>query len=857
MRDPSGNLIQGAHMVGFYRRILKLLNFGIKPVFVYDGSPPELKKQILRERRQRQHNSEQNAQKTAEKLLQAQLKQHALAPKKEADPFVIVEAPKKENPYQDSRLVSEMELRQFINEHVQDIDLSKINIDSQAFRGLPLQLQHELIVDLKNRARAPNQERALSMATGTALDFSKAQIQNLIHRNALTQRASSVAQNTEQGRVAGSRNKSYILVKNTVGVKMVETESEQQAVVTLEGMMGFAQERALEKSSKLVSSLESFLPQETLSFEEIVSQDLGFTFEPSADPQLNENEFEDDMDLELQKLLFQQSQPSNVVQESVSLPVEDPVKQSVDLILFEESIDPIPFEEVAVPTLFEDTVNTQPLEDNEAFLAHKMSLYEGTVDLSEILQVHIFDRTLEEIQLLTDKYQKRSGKSTIDSPEAKCFQFALEFLEAVKTRKQTLETKRLDLSDDDYIPVAIDQVFGKQHNSDDDWEEVEEIVPQGTLDSLALDAVKQHPDLYPPEIAEPEDQTEEPVKQTTIEDDAVVDDNVREEQVEDENIKEQPVEEEMVKEDLLVVEDVDIVKEQEAFDKFIQDIKKESLESVKKDLDDTIHELERQKRKEMRDASDLNTQMILETQELLRLFGLPYITAPMEAEAQCAFLQQSQLVDGIITDDSDVFLFGGSNIYRNIFNQNKYMERYTRDKIEQELSLDREQLILLAYLLKSDYSLGIKGIGPVTALEILTCFPGSSLDSLEQFKQWALNVKNGVLDPQDSDIHKRLRPLARRIDFPDRFPDPRVQSAYLHPVVDPSLKQFEWGQAQVDQIRRFMRKYCGWSEEKTDQSLVPVLKEVHRTQLTLDHYFAKKVPSKRVQTVIQSRKRRK
>jgi DNA excision repair protein ERCC-5 len=37
MRDAQGEAIQGAHIVGFLRRICKLLFHGIKPVFVYDG----------------------------------------------------------------------------------------------------------------------------------------------------------------------------------------------------------------------------------------------------------------------------------------------------------------------------------------------------------------------------------------------------------------------------------------------------------------------------------------------------------------------------------------------------------------------------------------------------------------------------------------------------------------------------------------------------------------------------------------------------------------------------------------------------------------------------------------------------
>ena len=58
---------------GFLRRILKLLFFGIKPVFIFDGQTPALKKKTLQERKKARRNfgGEQsiNMQKAAEKLL--------------------------------------------------------------------------------------------------------------------------------------------------------------------------------------------------------------------------------------------------------------------------------------------------------------------------------------------------------------------------------------------------------------------------------------------------------------------------------------------------------------------------------------------------------------------------------------------------------------------------------------------------------------------------------------------------------------------------------------------------------------------------------------------------------------------
>ena len=126
---------------------------------------------------------------------------------------------------------------------------------------------------------------------------------------------------------------------------------------------------------------------------------------------------------------------------------------------------------------------------------------------------------------------------------------------------------------------------------------------------------------------------------------------------------------------------------------------------------------------------------------MLRFFGIPYITAPMEAEAQCAELVSLGLVDGIITDDSDVFLFGGHRVFKNMFNQSKTVECFLLSDLDRELGLDRDKLVRLAYLLGSDYVEGLPGVGPVVAMELLTEFPGE--DGLHKFKDWWSRVQMG------------------------------------------------------------------------------------------------------------------
>lgn len=46
----------------------------------------------------------------------------------------------------------------------------------------------------------------------------------------------------------------------------------------------------------------------------------------------------------------------------------------------------------------------------------------------------------------------------------------------------------------------------------------------------------------------------------------------------------------------------------------------------------------------------------------LQAESIDYIVAPYEADAQMAFMEKEGLVDGIITEDSDMLVFGCRNV---------------------------------------------------------------------------------------------------------------------------------------------------------------------------------------------------
>lgn len=221
----------------------------------------------------------------------------------------------------------------------------------------------------------------------------------------------------------------------------------------------------------------------------------------------------------------------------------------------------------------------------------------------------------------------------------------------------------------------------------------------------------------------------------------------------------------------------DVAAESDDYARFVASIKHRDLNEVRGEIDDEIRVLNSENRVAMRDSDEITSSMIAQIQTLLRHFGIPYITAPMEAEAQCAKLAQLGLVDGIITDDSDVFLFGGVQCFKNIFNDAKYAECFLLADVERELMLTRERLISLAYFLGSDYTLGLPGIGPVMGLEILANFPGER--GLYDFKEWWGRVQRGDDTEEESGTRWRKsfkKRFLKSIYLTADWPDPLVVS---------------------------------------------------------------------------------
>jgi flap endonuclease-1 len=198
------------------------------------------------------------------------------------------------------------------------------------------------------------------------------------------------------------------------------------------------------------------------------------------------------------------------------------------------------------------------------------------------------------------------------------------------------------------------------------------------------------------------------------------------------------------------------------------------------------------------EAARIDADIVDTSKELLDLMGVPWIQAPSEGEAQCAWMCQQGLIYATASQDFDSLLFGSSRLVRNLSaiprKEPKSEEVYAEvdpELIELEdvlktLQLTREQLVLVGLLVGTDYNEGVHKVGSMTALKLArthktlenilaTCrFPGHS--DIRKVYEFFLNP------PHTDDCHIAWNPpnsdrLFSFLVTQHAFSEERVQTA--------------------------------------------------------------------------------
>ncbi|XP_074001911.1 DNA excision repair protein ERCC-5 [Numenius arquata] len=911
-RDRRGNSVQNAHLLTLFHRLCKLLFFRIRPVFVFDGEAPLLKRQTLAKRRQRKEIAIADSRKTTEKILKTFLKRQIIktalkGKSNEAFPSItqvrreeiddIYVLPSLEDEEKNSSEEEEekewearMSQKQMLQEELCENPHS-VDIESEDFNKLPPEIKHEILTDMKEFTK---RKRTLFEAMPEeSSDFSQYQLRGLLKKSSLNRCIENVQKELNQqhsGEIQTQYENEGGFVKEVESRKVVSEDTSHYILIK-----GIQAKEATSRdlgttagpSSKMLEFIKSNKINESPANTKVVASDNlqtekdnnVVTAPPSPRTLLAiqaaivESSSEEELgDEDAGRLKGDQS----VTEEgSVSPRTLRAIQQALSDDEKKEEVVTVRTDgELPERSEAKDFLLSSSDEEDQIPEVEGKNIPTSTIHLSNqvIMQDAEFEQKSQEMEKnritpkdtnisRTENYScidnTRKGKEYADEeengykpdlnslgdkdinlcmqqPSCSLVQTSIRALIHAETTEVSKNEENLTISEnkEEVISQTEENVSEVQKDirffpeAEGTEEESKEISESEDSDSdgsfIEVDTEIGNEAEFSPKYDEKlGDETALPEVETDRRDNATQD--LLQESDEAQLANDQSVEREDDGKD--------------AADEW-KDISLEELEGLENDLSAEQNMLQAQKQQQERVAASVTGQMFLESQELLRLFGIPYIEAPMEAEAQCAILDLTDQTSGTITDDSDVWLFGARHVYKNFFSQNKYVEYYQCVDFQNQLGLDRSKLINLAYLLGSDYTEGIPNVGFVTAMEILNEFPGHGLEPLLKFAEWWNEAqKNKKLrpNPHDTKVKKKLREL----QLSSGFPNPAVAEAYLKPVVDETRGSFTWGKPDVEQIREFCQNHFGWPRTKVDEILSPVIKQLNlqQTQLRIDSFF--------------------
>ncbi|KAI0077668.1 hypothetical protein K474DRAFT_1690761 [Panus rudis PR-1116 ss-1] len=201
--------------------------------------------------------------------------------------------------------------------------------------------------------------------------------------------------------------------------------------------------------------------------------------------------------------------------------------------------------------------------------------------------------------------------------------------------------------------------------------------------------------------------------------------------------------------------------------------------------------------------------MVQGMQKIIDAFGFSWRTAPGEAEAELAYLNRIGVIDAVLTDDVDTFLFGATMIVRNpsaTLSGNKahpvknsagkvddnHVVTYTAKDFQQrqDIALTQGGLILIGLLRGGDYHSGINGCGVTTAHGLAKCGFGDSLveaastlseDDLDAFlATWRDEIRQELRTNSRGFLGRKSPSLAKAIT--EEFPNLEVLFSYTKPM---------------------------------------------------------------------------
>lgn len=221
------------------------------------------------------------------------------------------------------------------------------------------------------------------------------------------------------------------------------------------------------------------------------------------------------------------------------------------------------------------------------------------------------------------------------------------------------------------------------------------------------------------------------------------------------------------------------------------------------------------------------------SREILDLLGIPHQDAPGEAEAECTALENSGIVDAVLTRDGDAFVFGGRRILRKLKTEdgNVRLTQFLMKDLEvARPTLRRQDLFLLAMMSGGDYDDGIRGCGPKAAIEAPRAGFSGRLEGLikhhgpESLRKWREEIIEELRYNKRGKLSQVYVAVSKSIG--SDFPNPRIANYYLSPTVSPKLEELliDWDkEASAQGLREWTQVYFDWKHAHLSGKFVRVL----------------------------------
>jgi flap endonuclease-1 len=139
---------------------------------------------------------------------------------------------------------------------------------------------------------------------------------------------------------------------------------------------------------------------------------------------------------------------------------------------------------------------------------------------------------------------------------------------------------------------------------------------------------------------------------------------------------------------------------------------------------------------------DIKPEDFQKTKELFDILKVPYFNAPLEAETTCADLCKRGLVDGVLSEDTDVMAYATPVFLSKINTTNGTCTRIKYQDILEGLELKSEEFLDLCIMCGCDYNKNIFRVGPEKAYKHIKKY--SSIEGVSDNTPLDISILNHV-----------------------------------------------------------------------------------------------------------------